>query len=85
MAVDIGVWNKLILCDKIYDFTRFSQGSREMPALSGQAGNLFEQVTHQKATELENVHSTNLEKVTNTSHHTEPSTLPLEINIVKKY
>ena len=56
-----------------------------MPALSGQAGNLFEQVTHQKAIELENVHSTNLEKVTNTSHHTEPSTLLLEINIVKKY
>ena len=36
------------------------------------------------ATELENAHVTNLEKVTTTFYHTEPSRLPLEINTVKK-
>ena len=57
---------------------------------TGQAGDLFEPpcitstVTHQKTTELENVCAPNLEKVTITSHHTEPSTLPLEINTLKK-
>ena len=57
---------------------------------TGQAGDLFEPpykastVTHQKATELENVHVPNLEKVTTTSHHTDPSTLPLEINTIEK-
>ena len=72
-------------------FLRFSHREAEKYRhCTGQAGNLFEQpcqtstVTHQKATELENVHVTSLEKVTNTSHHTEPSTLRLEINIVKK-
>ena len=57
---------------------------------TGQAGDFFEPpckastVTHQKATELENVHVPNLEKVTTTSRHTEPSMLPLEINTIEK-
>ena len=57
---------------------------------TGQAGDLFEPscktftVTHQKATKLENIHIPNLEKVTTTSYRTETSTLPLEINTVKK-
>ena len=48
-----------------------------------QGGDLFEPpcststVTPQKGTELENVIVPNLENVTNTSHRTEPSTLPL--------
>ena len=57
---------------------------------TGQADDLFEPpciastVTHQKTTELENVCAPNLEKVIITSHHTEPSTLLLEINTLKK-
>ena len=44
----------------------------------------MEKKTPQKTAELENPHVTNLEKVTATPYHTEPSTLPLEINTVKK-
>ena len=50
-------------------FLRFSHREAEKCRhCTGQAGNLFEKpcqtptVTHQKATELENVHVTNLEK-----------------------
>ena len=39
---------------------------------------------HLKATGLGNVHVPNLESATTTFHHTEPSTLPLETNAVKK-
>ena len=70
---------------------RFShRENKKCSHCTGQAGNLFEPpcitstVTHQKTTELENVCAPNLEKVTITSHHTEPSTLPLEINTLKK-
>ena len=38
----------------------------------------------QKARELKIAHVINFEKVTTSPYHTEPSTLPLEINTVKK-
>ena len=66
----------------------FHREAKKLRHCTDQAGDLFEPyfktstITHQKATELENVHVTNLEKTT-TSHHTEPSTLPLEINTIK--
>ena len=41
-------------------------------------------LTPQKARELKIAYVINLEKVTTTPHHNEPSTLPLEINTVKK-
>ena len=66
---------------------RFSHREAKKPRhCTGQAGDLFElpcntsTIMHQKATELENAHVPNLENVTTTFHHTEPSTLPLEIN-----
>ena len=72
-------------------FLRFSHmEAKKRRHRTGQAGDLFEPpyktstVTYQKATELENVYVPYLEKVTTTSHHTEPSSLPLEINTVKK-
>ena len=72
-------------------FLRFShREAKKRRHRTGQAGDLFEPpyktstVTYQKATELENVYVPYLEKVTTTFHHTEPSSLPLEINTVKK-
>ena len=66
----------------------FHREAKKLRHRTDQAGDLFEPssktstITHQEATELENVHVSNLEKTT-TSHHTEPSTLPLEINTIK--
>ena len=72
-------------------FLRFShREANKRRHYTGQPGDFFEPpcktstITHQKATKLENVHVPNLEKVTPTSLHSEPSTLPLEINTAKE-
>ena len=76
---------------KRFMLLRFShRENKKCRHCTGQADDLFEPpciastVTHQKTTELENVCAPNLEKVTITSHHTEPSKLLLEINTLKK-
>ena len=71
-------------------FLRFSCGeAKKRTHFTDQTWDLFElpcktfTIIPQKETELENFHMPDLENVTTTFYHTEPSTLSLETNTVK--
>ena len=89
LSIAVGIWNKLILCNKIYIFTLFSWGSQKAHSLCWPDRRFFwTSLQHiyfntTKNNRIRKRSRYQFGEVTITSYHTEPSTL-LEIKLWKK-